>query len=67
MSPTVISPEEQLRNVAKALLSVASDPARRSHLRREDLSTAVESLAEMVRRFLDDELKPIDIDDTEDS
>ena len=67
MHPKVISPEEQLRNVAKALLSVPTDPARQLHFRREDLGNAVERLGQMVQRFLDNELKPIQIDDTEGS
>jgi hypothetical protein len=58
MGRRIIRPEEQLQNVARALLRTVFDPDQPS--RREEVRYAVEILVEMTQRLLDGELEPIE-------
>ena len=58
MGRRIIRPEEQLQNVARALLRTVFDPDQPR--RREEVRYAVEILVEMTQRLLDGKLEPIE-------
>ncbi len=60
MRSMIVSPEEQVRNVANTLLNVATEPGRRRN-RKGDHRSVVEGLAAMIERLVTGDLKPIEV------
>jgi hypothetical protein len=56
----LISPEEQVRNIARALLAATADPGLRSG-RKDGSRTTIERLGLMIERLLAGELEPLEV------